>query len=137
MGISTKGDLYTYIHIHSLFSINFTFYLFNMSPFLFSMGQETIDRIHQEEVVRQHIEKFGVPASVTGVSSPGLPSSPVVVADEADLSVHSDSESTHEEATIDQSVNGISFINLHWASISTRISSILAVVVLCLIIAGC
>ena len=101
------------------------------------MAQETIDRIHREEVVRQHIEQFGVPTSVTGVSSPGLPSSPVVVADEADLSVHSDSESTHEEATIDQSVNGISFINLHWASISTGISSILAVVVLCLIIAGC
>ena len=108
-----------------------------MSPFLFSMGQDTINHIHREEIVRQHIEKFGVPASVTGVSSRGQPSTLVVVADEADLSVHSDSESTHEEATIDQSVNGISFINLHWASISTGISSILAVAVLCLVIAGC
>ena len=108
-----------------------------MSPFLLSMGQDTIDRIHREEIVRQHVEKFGIPPSVTGVSSCGPAPNPVVIADEADLSVNSASESTHEEATIDQSVNGISFINLHWASISTGISSILAVAVLCLLITGC
>ena len=105
-----------------------------MSPFLFSMGQETIDRIHREEVVRDHIEKYGIPPSVSG-STPR--SDPTVVGDDADLSINSASESTHDEATIDQSVNGISFINLHWASISTGISSVLAVVVLCLFIAGC
>ena len=108
-----------------------------MSPFLFSMGQDAIDRVHKEEMVRQHIADYGIPASVTEITSPGLPSSPAVVADEADLSVHSESESYHDEATIDQSVNGISFINLHWASILTGISSLLAVVVLTLIIAGC
>ena len=62
---------------------------------------------------------------------------PTVVGDDADLSVNSVSETNSDEATIDQSVNGISFINLHWASISTGISSLLAVVVLCLCIAGC
>ena len=98
------------------------------------MGQETIDRIHREEVVRDHVEKYGIPPSVSG--SRHL-SDPTVVGDDADLSVNSASESNHDEATIDQSVNGISFVNLHWASISTGVSSLLAVVVLCLCIAGC
>ena len=96
------------------------------------MGQEAIDRVHKEEMVRQQIAKYGLPVSVAGP-----PSSPAVVADEADLSVHSESESSHDETTINQSVNGVSFINLHWASISTGISSILAVVVITIIIAGC
>ena len=105
-----------------------------MSPFLLNMGQDTIDRIHREELVRQHIEEFGIPQSVSGHAPR---SNPTVVGDEADLSINTDSESSHDEATIDQSVNGISFINLHWASISTGISSVLAVVILCLFIAGC
>ena len=96
-----------------------------MSPFLFSMGQDTIDKIHREEVVRDHIEEYGIPPSVSG-SAPRF--DPTVVGDDADLSINSESESSHDETTIDQSVNGVSFINLHWASISTGISSVLAVV---------
>ena len=69
------------------------------------MGQDTIDRINREEIAHQHVEKYGIPPSVTGVSSRGPATDPVVIADEADLSVNSASESTHEEATIDQSVN--------------------------------
>ena len=57
-----------------------------MSPFLFSMGQDTIDRVHREEIVRQHIEEFGIPPSVTGHSSR---TNPTVVGDEADFSVNS------------------------------------------------
>ena len=103
-----------------------------MAPLLFGYGQDLIDRIYKEVIVKEHIDKYGVPGST--VTSP---SSPVVVANDADLSVHSDSESNHEETTIDQSVHGVSFINMHWASISTGISSILAVVVLIFIVAGC
>ena len=70
-----------------------------MAPLLFGYGQDLIDRIHKEAIVKEHIGKYGVPGStVTSTSSP------VVVADDADLSVHSDSESNHEETTIDQSV---------------------------------
>ena len=101
-----------------------------MSPFLLSMGQDTIDQIHREDLVRQHVEQYGIPPSLSRTN-------PTVVGDEADLSINSASESSHEEATIDQSVNGVSFINFHWASISTGISSVLAVVILCILIAGC
>ena len=85
-------------------------------------------------MVRAHIEEYGLPPSVSGSHSL---KDPTVVGDDADLSVNSVSETNSDEATIDQSVNGISFINLHWASISTGISSLLAVVVLCFCIAGC
>ena len=88
-----------------------------MAPLLFGYGQDLIDRIHKEAVVKEHIDKYGVSGSAVA-----SPSSPVVVADDADLSVHSDSESNHEETTIDQSVHGVSFIVMHWASISTGIS---------------
>ena len=88
-----------------------------MSPFLFGIDQDVIDQVHKEERVREHIAKYGLPASVAG-----SPSSPAVVADEADLSMHSDSESTHEETTIDQSVHGVSFINMHcWMGLGLRI----------------
>ena len=66
-----------------------------MSPFLLSMGQDTIDRIHREELVREHIEKFGIPPSVSGYAPR---SNPTVVGDEADLSINSESESSHDEA---------------------------------------
>ena len=93
-----------------------------MAPLLFGYGQDLIDRIHKEAMVKEHITKHSIP---------------VVVADDADLSVHSESESIHEETTIDQSVHGVSFINIHWASISMGISSVLVVVVLIIIVAGC
>ena len=65
-----------------------------MAPLLFGYGQDLMDRIHKEAIVKEHIAKYGIPASVAGSPSP-----PVVVADDADLSVHSDSESNHEETT--------------------------------------
>ena len=55
-----------------------------MSPFLLSMGQDTIDRIHREELVRQHVEEFGIPQSASGHAPR---SNPTVVGDEADLSI--------------------------------------------------
>ena len=75
-----------------------------MSTFLFSMGQDTI-------------EEFGIPPSVTGYSSR---TNPTVVGDEADLSVNSASESSHEEATIDQSVNGISSVSYTHLTLPTN-----------------
>ena len=105
-----------------------------MAPLLFGYGQDLINQIHKEAMVKEYIAKHGIPGSASST-----PSSPVVIADDADLSVHTETEyeSVHEETTIDQSVHGVSFINMHWASISTGISSILAVVVLIFIVAGC
>ena len=62
---------------------------------------------------------------------------PLVFHDDADLSVSN--EINHESADVhlDQSNNGFSFINLHWASFSTGLSSVLAVVLAGLLIAGC
>ena len=49
------------------------------------MGQDTIDKVHREEIVRDHIEKYGIPPSVSR-SAPR--SNPTVVGDDADLSIN-------------------------------------------------
>ena len=48
-------------------------------------------------------------------------------------------EINHEfaDVTLDQSNHGFSFINLHWASFSTGLSSVLAVIISVALIAGC
>ena len=84
-----------------------------MAPLLFGYGQDLIDQIHKEAMVEEYIAKHCIPGSASST-----PSSPITItiADDADLSVHTDteSESVHEEKTIDQSVHGVSFINMHW-----------------------
>ena len=99
-----------------------------MAPFgLLGHGQHLVDEWNKQILVEECISKNGIPGSA---------SPPIVIADDADLSVHIDTETVNEETTIDQSVHGVSFINMHWASISTGISSILAVVILVFIVSG-
>ena len=50
----------------------------------------------------------------------------VVFYDEADLSVTNDINHESSDVHLDQSNHGFSFINLHWASFSTGLSSVLA-----------
>ena len=80
-----------------------------MAPLLLSYGQDLIDEYHKQIMVKEYIAKHGVPGS-----APSTPASPIVIMDDADLSVHTDteSESVHEETTIDQSVHGLSLIHI-------------------------
>ena len=56
--------------------------------------------------------------------------------DEADLSVTNTVNSESSDVTLDQSNHGFSFINLHWVSFSTGLSSVLAVVISVALVAG-
>ena len=62
---------------------------------------------------------------------------PVVFHDEADLSVTNDIDHESSDVHLDQSNHGFSFINLHWASFSTGLFSVLAVIISLVLIAGC
>ena len=53
------------------------------------------------------------------------PAPPMVIAEDADLSVNNHISQSSEETNIDQSNNGFSFINIHWASFYTGLSSVL------------
>ena len=103
-----------------------------MAPFgLLSYGQNVIDEINTQILVEEYIAKNGgPPGSTASTASP-----PIVIADDTNLSVNT--QNVHEETTIDQSNHGVSFTNMHWASISTGLSSILAVVVVIFIVTGC
>ena len=63
---------------------------------------------------------------------------PVInVQDDAELSIESSVTNESSNILLDQSNYGFSLVNLHWASFSTGLSSVLAVVLAGLFIAGC
>ena len=61
----------------------------------------------------------------------------MVFQDDADLSVSNEINHESADVTLDQSNHGFSFINLHWASFSTGLSSVLTVIISVALIAGC
>ena len=91
-----------------------------MASLLIEYGQELIDEIRTEWFVEEYLAKKG--RSTTAASS-------IHLEDEADLSV--------ENRVTNESNNGFSFVNIHWASFSTGLSSVLAVVLVGLFIAEC
>ena len=99
-----------------------------MAPFM-SYGQSLVDEYNKQRLVEEYLKEHGQP--IDG-SSP-----PIHAQDEASVSVESDVTDSSEHTSLDQSNNGFSFINLHWASFSTGLSSVLAVVLVGLAIASC
>ena len=100
-----------------------------MSPsaFLFSSGDDIIKRYRMEQEVAEFL-----------ASSTSTPSPAIAMEDEATLSIDNSSSSNEShDVALDQSNNGFSFVNIHWASFSTGLSSVLAVVLAGLFIAGC
>ena len=61
-------------------------------------------------------------------TSTTTPAPPMEFHDKADLSVSNEVNHESADVTLDQSNHGFLFINLHWASFSTDLSSVLAVI---------
>ena len=59
------------------------------------------------------------------------------MADDSNLAIDNSITNESSDVSLDQSNNGFSFVNIHWASFSTGLSSVLAVVLAGLFIAGC
>ena len=99
-----------------------------MSPsaFLFSSGDDIIKRYRMEQEVAEFL-----------ASSTSTPSPAIAMEDKATLSIDNSSSNESHDVALDQSNNGFSFVNIHWASFSTGLSSVLAVVLAGLFIAGC
>ena len=95
---------------------------------MFGYGQVIIDDIREQELFEERKRTF-----TTSTVAP----LPVAFKDEADLSVTIKISDESNDVHLDQSNHGFSFINLHWASFSTRLSSVLAVLISLLHIAGC
>ena len=62
---------------------------------------------------------------------------PMVFEDDADLSVHNEVNHESNNVHLDQSNLAFSFINIHWASFSTGLSTVHGVLISLLLIAGC
>ena len=99
-----------------------------MAPLLLSYGQDLIDQYHKEVMVEEYLAKQ---------ASSTTPSSAIEMADDSSLAIDNSISNESSDVSLDQSNNGFSFVNIHWASFSTGLSSVLAVVLAGLFIAGC
>ena len=98
-----------------------------MSPFLFSSGDAIFKRIKMEQEVEEYLKAKGS----------STPAPAIDMEDDSSLSIDNSSSNESHDVQLDQSNNGFSFVNIHWASFSTGLSSVLAVVLAGLFIAGC
>ena len=102
-----------------------------MAPLLISYGQSIVDEYRKQMLVEEYLRERGHPTgSVT--------ERPAILAqDDAEVNLDTEVSNSSSDISLDQSNNGISLVNLHWASFSTGLSSVLAVVLVCLSIAAC
>ena len=92
-------------------------------------GQKIIDDLRKEQYLAEWKK--------TSTTSTTTIAPPVVFEDEADLSVTNNISNESKDASLDQSNHGFSFVNIQWASFSTGLSSVLAVIVALVMVAGC
>ena len=102
-----------------------------MAPFgLFSHGQEMFQDFKDEQLVEEYLAKRGRPQHPTELTD-------INVQDKAELDLENNVSNKSSDISLDQSNHGFFLVNLHWASFSTGLSLVLAVVLLGLFIAGC
>ena len=81
-------------------------------------------------LVEEYLKNRGIPTTATEAPD-------ILAQDDAEVSLETEITNSSADVTLDQSNNGFSLVNLHWASFSTGLSSVLAVVVVCVSIAAC
>ena len=94
-----------------------------MAPLLISYGQSIVDEYRKQMLVEEYLRERGHPTgSVT--------ERPTILAqDDAEVNLETEVSNSSSNISLDQSNNGISLVNLHWARFSTGLSSVLAVAV--------
>ena len=99
-----------------------------MAPLLISYGQELVDQYFKDQMVKEYLAEQATST---------IPSPAIEMADDSSLDIDNSISHESNDVSLDQSNNGFSFVNIHWASFSTGLSSVLAVVLAGLFIAGC
>ena len=99
-----------------------------MAPLLISYGQNIVDQYRKEQLVKEYLAEQAVSST---------PSPAIEMSDDSSLSIENNESHESSDVSLDQSNNGFSLVNIHWASFSTGLSSVLVVVLAGLFIAGC
>ena len=99
-----------------------------MVPLLISYGQNLVGQYRKKQLVKEYLAEQAV--SYT-------PSPAIKMSDDSNLSIENNESHESSDVSLDQSNNGFSLINIHWASFSTGLSSVLVVILAGLFIAGC
>ena len=99
-----------------------------MAPLFLGHGQDIINKIRKQKIVEEYLANQG--SSTT--ASPAID-----MEDESSLAIDNSVTNESSDVALDQSNMGFSFVNIHWALFSTGLSSVLAVILAGLYIAGC
>ena len=99
-----------------------------MASFLLNAGQSTIDEYRKEMLVKEYLSKQATSST---------PAPAIEMSDESSLHIETNESHESSDVSLDQSNNGFSLVNIHWASFSTGLSSVLVVILAGLFIAGC
>ena len=101
--------------------------------FSFTMFEST-QRLFDQIAAEKRIAEW----KRTSTTSTTTPAPPAVFHEDADLSVTNEISDESSNVSLDQSNNGFSFVSiLHWASFSTGLYSVLAVLVALALVTGC
>ena len=80
-----------------------------MAPLLFSYGQSIIDEVYKQQLVEQYIKEHGKPVG-------NVTETPTIhTQDDAEVALDTEVNDSWSEISLDQSNNGFSLVNLHWA----------------------
>ena len=99
-----------------------------MAPLLISYGQAIVDEYHKEQMVKQYLAEQATSST---------PAPAIDMSDESTLHIENNESHESSDVSLDQSNHGFSLVNVHWASFSTGLSSVLVIMLAGLLIAGC
>ena len=102
-----------------------------MAPLLISYGKGLVDDYRKQMLVEEYLREHGHPTG-TVTERPTIHAQ-----DDAEVALDTEVTNSSSDISLDQSNNGFSLVNLHWAIFSMGLSSVLAVVLVCLAIATC
>ena len=99
-----------------------------MAPLLISYGQGIVEDYRKEMLVKQYLAEQATSST---------PAPAINMSDESSLHIESSESNESSDVSLDQSNHGFSLVNVHWASFSTGLSSVLVILLAGFLIAGC
>ena len=99
-----------------------------MAPLLITYGQSLVDEYRKEMLVKEYLAEQATSST---------PAPAINMSDESSLHIENSESNESSDVSLDQSNHGFSLVNVHWASFSTGLSSVLVILLAGLLIAGC
>ena len=88
-------------------------------------------------IVEDYRKEMLVKQYLAEQATSSTPAPAIDMSDESSLHIENNESHESSDVSLDQSNHGFSLVNVHWASFSTGLSSVLVIILAGLLIAGC